>query len=38
MLSAPPTTFHAHYQSLVASGAIEPDAAQAQAAEAFADA
>ena len=36
MLSAPPTTFHSHYQSLVASGAIEPDAAQAQAAEAFA--
>ena len=36
MLSAPPTSFHSHYQSLVASGAIEPDAAQAQAAEAFA--
>jgi cell division protein ZapE len=36
MLSAPPTSFHSHYQSLIASGAIEPDAAQAQAAEAFA--
>jgi cell division protein ZapE len=40
MLSTPSTSsasFLAHYQSLVASGAIEPDAAQAQAAEAFAD-
>ena len=37
MLSTSPTSFLAHYQSLVASGAIEPDAAQAQAAEAFAD-
>jgi cell division protein ZapE len=37
MLSAPSTSFRAHYQSMVASGAIEPDAAQAQAAEAFAD-
>jgi cell division protein ZapE len=36
MLSAPPISFHSQYQSLVASGAIEPDAAQAQAAEAFA--
>ena len=36
MLSTSPTSFHSHYQSLVASGAIEPDAAQAQAAEAFA--
>ena len=36
MLSAPPTSFHAHYQSLVASGAIEADAAQARAAETFA--
>ena len=36
MLSAPPTSFYSHYQWLVASGAIEPDAAQAQAAEAFA--
>jgi cell division protein ZapE len=30
-------SFRAHYQSLVASGALEPDAAQAEAAEAFAD-
>src|SRR5207248_3042334 len=30
-------SFRAHYQSLVASGAIEADAAQAEAAEAFAD-
>jgi len=40
MLSTPPTSsasFLAHYQSLVSSGAIEPDAAQARAAEAFAD-
>jgi cell division protein ZapE len=37
MLSTPPASFHAHYQALVASGAIEPDAAQAEAAEAFAD-
>jgi cell division protein ZapE len=37
MLSTPSSSFHTHYQSLVASGAIEPDAAQAQAAEAFAD-
>jgi cell division protein ZapE len=37
MLSASPRSFHAHYQALVASGAIEPDAAQARAAEAFAD-
>jgi cell division protein ZapE len=37
MLSTPPTSFLTHYQSLVSSGAIEPDAAQAQAAEAFAD-
>ena len=36
MLSTPPASFHAHYQALVSSGAIEPDAAQAQAAEAFA--
>jgi cell division protein ZapE len=35
MPSAPPASFSAHYQALVASGAIEPDAAQAQAAEAF---
>src|ERR1700690_2381791 len=37
MLSTPPASFHAHYQALVSSGAIEPDAAQARAAEAFAD-
>jgi cell division protein ZapE len=36
MLSPPSAPFLAHYQSLVSSGAIEPDAAQAQAAEAFA--
>ena len=36
MLSSPPASFRAHYQALVASGAIEPDAAQAEAAEAFA--
>jgi cell division protein ZapE len=33
----PPTSFHAHYQALVSSGAIEADPAQALAAEAFAD-
>jgi cell division protein ZapE len=37
MLSTPPSSFRAHYQALVSSGAIEPDAAQAEAAEAFAD-
>jgi cell division protein ZapE len=36
MLSTPPSSFRTHYQSLVSSGAIEPDAAQAEAAEAFA--
>src|SRR5258706_12385054 len=36
MLSPPPASFLAHYQSLVSSGAIEPDAAQAEAAEGFA--
>src|SRR5580692_8981983 len=36
MLSTPPASFHAHYQALIASGAIEPDPAQAEAAEAFA--
>jgi cell division protein ZapE len=35
MLSPPPTSFRAHYQALVASGAIEADAAQARAVEAF---
>jgi cell division protein ZapE len=37
MLSAPPASFHAHYQALVSSGAIEADAAQGEAAEAFAN-
>src|ERR1700760_701926 len=37
MPSSPPTSFLAHYEALVSSGAIEPDAAQALAAEAFAD-
>ena len=36
MLSTPLVTFRAQYQALVASGAIEADAAQAEAAEAFA--
>ena len=36
MLSTQPASFHAHYQSLVSSGAIEADPAQADAAEAFA--
>jgi cell division protein ZapE len=36
MLSTPPSSFRAHYQALVSSGAIERDAAQAEAAEAFA--
>jgi cell division protein ZapE len=35
MLTTPSSSFRAHYQSLVESGAIEPDAAQAEAAEAF---
>jgi cell division protein ZapE len=37
MLSPPKASFRAHYQSLVSSGAIGPDAAQAEAAEAFAE-
>jgi len=37
MLSPPSASFRAHYQVLVASGAIEPDAAQQEVAEAFAD-
>ena len=37
MLSPPPASFRAHYQALVSSGAIEPDAAQEEVAEAFAD-
>src|ERR1700712_4295678 len=36
MPATPPSTFIAHYQSLVASGAIEADAAQARAVEALA--
>jgi cell division protein ZapE len=35
MLSTPPASFRAHYQALVASGAIEADPAQALAAQAF---
>ncbi len=37
MLSPPPASFLKHYQELVASGAIEPDAAQRDVAEAFDD-
>jgi cell division protein ZapE len=37
MLSTPSSSFRAHYQSLVSSGAIEPDPAQAAAAVAFSD-
>jgi cell division protein ZapE len=37
MLSPPPASFRAHYQAFVSSGAIEPDAAQEEVAEAFAD-
>jgi cell division protein ZapE len=37
MLSPPDASFRTHYQSLVSSGAIEADPAQARAAEAFAD-
>ena len=37
MLSTPPASFRAHYQDLVASGAIEADPAQAAAVEAFTD-
>jgi len=36
MLSTPPASFLSQYQALVAAGAIEADAAQAEAAEAFA--
>src|SRR5260221_10731048 len=35
MLSLPSASFRAQYQALVFSGAIEPDAAQAEAAEAL---
>src|SRR5258708_7754286 len=37
MLSTPSTSFPAHYQALVSSAAIDPDPAQAEAAEAFTD-
>jgi cell division protein ZapE len=37
MLFPPSASFRAHYQALVSSGAIEPDAAQEEVAEAFAD-
>jgi cell division protein ZapE len=37
MPPTPPSSFRTHYDQLVSSGAIEPDAAQAAAAEAFAD-
>jgi cell division protein ZapE len=36
MLSTPSDAFHAHYQALIASGAIEADPAQAEVAEALA--
>jgi cell division protein ZapE len=36
MLSKPSDTFREHYQDLIASGAIEPDPAQAEVADAFA--
>jgi cell division protein ZapE len=37
MLTTPSASFRAHYQALVSSGAIEPDAAQAEATEALAE-
>jgi len=37
MLSPPAASFRAHYQDLVSSGAIEPDAAQEEAADALAE-
>jgi cell division protein ZapE len=37
MLSPPSASFRAHYQALISSGAIEPDAAQEEAAEALAE-
>lgn len=37
MLSPPSGSFRVHYQALVSSGAIEPDAAQEEAADALAD-
>jgi cell division protein ZapE len=37
MLSLPSTSFLAHYEALISAGAIEPDAAQREVAEAFDD-
>jgi cell division protein ZapE len=37
MLTPPSVSFRAHYQALVSSGSLEPDAAQAEVAEAFAE-
>jgi cell division protein ZapE len=37
MLSSPSSSFLAHYEALVTSGAIEPDAAQREVAEAFSE-
>src|SRR5277367_659821 len=37
MLSPPSTSFLAHYEALISAGAIEPDAAQREVAEAFDD-
>jgi hypothetical protein len=37
MLSPPSASFRSHYQDLVSSGAIEPDAAQEEAADALAE-
>ena len=37
MLSPPSASFRAHYQDLISSGAIEPDAAQEEAADALAE-
>src|SRR3974390_2484675 len=37
MLSPPSASFRAHYQALVSSGAIEPDPAQEEVAQAFSD-
>ena len=37
MLSPPSTSFRAHYQDLVSSGSLEPDAAQTEVADAFAE-
>jgi cell division protein ZapE len=37
MLTTPSASFHAQYQALVSSGSLEPDAAQAEVADAFAE-